>query len=26
MVFNWGGLAKEWEKVDALGRAFLSFR
>jgi hypothetical protein len=22
MVFNWSGLAKEWDKVEALGRAF----
>ena len=26
MVFNWGGMAREWDKVDALGRAYLSYR
>ncbi len=26
MVFNWGGLVKQWEKVDALGRVYASYR
>ena len=26
MVFNWAGLAKEWDKVEALKRAYTSWR
>ena len=26
MVFNWGGLAKAWEKVEAIGQAYRLYR
>lgn len=26
MVFNWSGLVKEWDKVEAIGRAYVSYR
>lgn len=26
MAFNWGGLAKEWEKVEAIGQAYRRYR
>lgn len=26
MVFNWGGLAKEWEKVEAIGQVYRAYR
>lgn len=26
MVFHWSGISKEWDKVDAVKRAFTSFR
>ncbi len=26
MAFHWSGIAREWEKVEALGRAYTSFR
>lgn len=26
MVFHWSGITKQWEKVEALRRAYLSYR